>query len=62
MNLFESKMINAPRYKFFASETEQASSMAKRLEFLCVLQKLSKSSGIFRLTDEFVHDFVERND
>jgi hypothetical protein len=59
---FEEKMAYSPRNKFFVSEADQRSSMEKRLAFLHVLEKRSKASGNFKITDEFVKDFIERND
>jgi hypothetical protein len=59
---FEEKMAYVPRNKFFISETEQRASMEKRVAFLHVLEKRAKASGLFKITDEFVKDFVERND
>lgn len=59
---FEQKMAYAPRNKFFSSEAAQSANMEKRAAFLNVLDKHAKNSGNFVLTDEFVKDFVERND
>lgn len=61
MNTFEEKMSYAPRNKFFKSELEQTRSMENRLQFLHFLEKASKRAG-FIITDDFVKDFVERND
>jgi hypothetical protein len=59
---WESAMSCAPRHKFFRTPKEQQDNMKKRLAFLHALEKRAKTSGNFRLTDEFVKDFIERND
>ena len=61
MNIFNEKMIHAPRNKFFKTREEQIHSMENRLQFIHFLNKASKRSG-FIITDEFVQDFIERND
>ena len=60
--LFQKSMAYAPRNKFFASESEQRVSMENRVAFLHVLQKTANKSGLFTIPDDFVKDFVERND
>lgn len=59
---FDQRMAYAPRNKFFASEAAQRANMDRRVAFLHVLDKRAKASGIFVITDEFVKDFIERND
>lgn len=58
---FSEKMAYAPRNKFFKTEEEQKSSIENRLQFLNFLNKSSKRCG-FIITEEFVKDFIERND
>ena len=59
---WENAMSCAPRHKFFRTPGEQKRNMEERLSFLHVLEKRARVSGNFRITDEFVKDFVERND
>lgn len=58
---FSEKMAYSPRNKFFITEEEANKSMKNRLQFLHFLNKASKRCG-FIITDEFVKDFIERND
>lgn len=58
---FSEKMAYAPRNKFFKSELEQTHSMENRLQFLHFLDKASRRAN-FVISDDFVKDFIERND
>jgi hypothetical protein len=59
---FDARMAFAPSHKFFKTEAEQITNMEKRIQFLQVLERRAKASLLFRLTDEFIKDFIERND
>jgi hypothetical protein len=52
----------SPSNKFFATKEEKDDSIQKRLNFLHVLEKTAKKSGLFVVTDSFSRDFVYRND
>lgn len=54
-------MAYVPRNKFFSTEAERNKSMENRLQFLHFLDKASRRAN-FVVSDDFVKDFIERND
>lgn len=57
-----SQMAFVPLNKWFKTKVKQHKSIQSRLNFLHVLEKTAKLSGLFVVTDEFSRDFVYRND
>jgi hypothetical protein len=59
---FKTKMAFAPKNKFFETEAEYLANMEKRLKFCEHLARASVRHKLFKVSDDFIKDFIERND
>ena len=59
---FQQRMAFAPKNKFFETEAEYLANMEKRLKFCEHLSRNAVRHKLFKGSDDFIKDFIERND